>query len=151
MERLKSIAELTKLRETIRERYSRFKKAIALCGGPGCLAIGSEALKNAFERELRENHFDDEVRVIFGGCHGFCEQGPLSVIKPEGILYCRIKEENIASIVSETVIKGKVIESLLYEDPMTGKKFLYESDIPFYKAQNKMISGQNSLIDPVVI
>jgi NADH:ubiquinone oxidoreductase subunit F (NADH-binding)/(2Fe-2S) ferredoxin/NAD-dependent dihydropyrimidine dehydrogenase PreA subunit len=151
MERLKSIAELKELRETIGEHYSRFKMAIALCGGPGCLAIGSEALKNAFERELRENQLDDKVRVIFGGCHGFCEQGPLSVIKPEGILYCRIKEEDVASIVSETVIEGKVIESLLYEDPMTGKKILYESDIPFYKAQNKMISGQNALIDPVAI
>jgi NADH-quinone oxidoreductase subunit F len=133
------------------KRYSQFKKTIVLCGGTGCRAYGSEALRDAFQEELQRNNLDGKVRLMFSGCHGFCEQGPLVVIRPDGILYCGAKEEDIASVVSDTLIEGKIIESLLYEDPLTGEKITYEKDIPFYKAQKRIVFGQNGLIDPTVI
>ncbi len=151
MERLRSASDLEKLAKAIARQNDQFQMTVAICGGPGCLALGSEALKNSFESELRKNGLDDEIRVIFSGCHGFCEQGPLVVIRPDGICYCRVKEEDIASIVSETLIKGEVIDSLLYDDPVTGEKITYEKDIPFYKAQKRVLLGQNELIDPIVI
>jgi len=151
MARLRSAPELERLREDIVERNSRFKATITVCGGTGCRAYGSEALKQAFEHELRKRGLDDEIRLVFSGCHGFCERGPLVVIRPEGILYCRVKEEDATSIVSKTLVKGKVIDFLLYEDPVTGEKITYEKDIPFYKAQRRIIFGQNGLIDPTAI
>jgi len=151
VEKLRNIPELERLREAIVEKNSHFKMTISLCGGPGCLALGAESLKQAFERELRAKELDDKVRLTFSGCHGFCEQGPLVVIKPEGILYCQVKEKDVAHVVSETLIEGKVIDSLLYEDSATGEKITYEKDIPFYKVQKRLILSQNSSIDPTVI
>ena len=143
MEKLRNASELEELKEAIVKKNSQFRMTVALCGGPGCLALGSETLKNAFESELRKNNLDDKIRVIFSGCQGFCEQGPLVIINPEGILYCKVKEKDVASIVSDTLIKGEVIESLLYEDPATGEKITYEREIPFYKAQERALLGQN--------
>lgn len=151
MEKLKSVSELEKFREAIVEKNSRFKMTVSLCGGPGCLALGSESLKHIFNRELRERGLEDDVRLTFSGCQGFCEQGPLVVIKPEGILYCKVKEEDIAPIISETLIEGEIIKSLLYEDPVSDEKITYEKDIPFYKAQERILLEQNELIDPTVI
>jgi NADH:ubiquinone oxidoreductase subunit F (NADH-binding)/NAD-dependent dihydropyrimidine dehydrogenase PreA subunit/(2Fe-2S) ferredoxin len=151
MGRLTSISDLVKLREDIAKRNSRFKATITLCGGTGCRAYGSEDLRDSFEKELRKSDLDGEVRLMFSGCHGFCERGPLVIIRPEGILYCGVKEEDAPSIISETVVKGEVIDSLLYEDPVTGEKIAYEKDIPFYKAQKRIVFGQNGLLDPTVI
>jgi NADH:ubiquinone oxidoreductase subunit F (NADH-binding)/(2Fe-2S) ferredoxin len=151
MGKLRSASELGKLREDIAERDSRFKTTITICGGTGCRSYGSEELKQSFRRELQKRELSDEVRLIFSGCHGFCEQGPLVVIRPEGILYCKVKKEDVPSIISETLIKCKVIDSLLYEDPVTGEKITYEKDIPFYRAQRRIVFGQNGLIDPAVI
>jgi NADH-quinone oxidoreductase subunit F len=151
MGKLGSISELERLREDIIKRDSRFEVTIAICGGPGCHALGSEVLMESFKRELRAREMDDEVRLIFSGCHGFCERGPLLVINPEGILYCKVREEDVAPIISETLIKGEVIDSLLYEDPLTGEKITYEKDIPFYKSQKRILLERNELIDPTVI
>lgn len=151
MAKLKNTSELNKLRESIVEKNSQFEMNVTICGGTGCRANESEALKNAFERELSERELDDNIDLTFSGCHGFCELGPLVVIKPEGILYCQVKEKDVDRIVSETLIDGKIIDFLLYEDPVTGEKITYEKDIPFYKAQQRIILGQNGLIDPTVI
>ncbi len=151
MEKLRNASELEELKEAIVKKNSQFRMTVTLCGGTGCRAYGSEALKKAFQEELRKNDLDDKTRLMFSGCHGFCESGPLVVIRPDGILYCGVKEEDIATIVSETLIEGKAIESLLYEDPISGEKITYEKDIPFYKAQKRIIFGQNGSIDPTVI
>lgn len=149
--RIRSVSELESLRKSIREKNKRFSKTVTLCGGTGCRAEESEKLKNILEIELKNNNLENEVRFIFSGCHGFCEQGPIMVIKPEGITYCKVSDKDIAEIVSETLIKGNIIDSLLYKDPITEKKITFEKDIPFYKAQNRIIFGQNGLIDPTKI
>ncbi len=151
MEKLGNAYELEKLREVIASKNNQFKTTIALCGGTGCRAYGSELLKQALARELRRKALHNKVRLIFSGCHGFCEQGPLVVIRPQGILYCKVKERDIVPIISETLIKGEVLDSLLYEDPVTRKKITYEKDIPFYKVQKRIVFGQNGLIDPTKI
>jgi NADH-quinone oxidoreductase subunit F len=151
MERLQNIHDLERLRESIIEKNKTFEKTITLCGGTGCRAYGSESLKNAFECELQKNGLINKVRIIFSGCHGFCEQGPIVIIKPDGIFYCKVSEDDIAFIVSETLINGKIIDSLLYKDPVTEEKITYEKDIPFYKSQKRIIFSQNGSIEPTRI
>jgi len=151
MKRLESIQDLDKLREAIIKKNEAFERTVTLCGGTGWRAYGSESLSNIFKDKLQAKDMDEKIRLIFSGCHGFCEQGPLVVIRPEGILYCKVTEDDIDSIISETLINGKVIESLLYEDPITGDKITYEKDIPFYKAQKRIIFGQNGSLDPTKI
>jgi len=149
--KLRSISELERLREAIIKRNKQFKKTVTVCGGTACHAYGSESLKRVFKCGLQNRGLEDKVRLIFSGCHGFCEQGPLVVIRPEGVFYCKVRKEDVASIISKTLIEGKVINSLLYKDPVTGKRITYEKDIPFYKAQKRIVFGQNGLMDPTVI
>jgi NADH-quinone oxidoreductase subunit F len=97
---------------------------------------------------LKEQGLSDRVALLQTGCHGFCEQGPLLVIEPGNILYCRIKPEDTEKIVSETVGKGRIIEELLYTNPVTGKKIEKEGDVEFYKGQTREILAQNKEINP---
>ena len=150
MKRLESIGDLDKLRESIIEKNKCYQKTITICGGPGCHAIGSEDLRTSFERELNERGLSDKIRLIFSGCHGFCEQGPLAVIRPSGILYCKLKVGDIAPIITETLVDDKIIDSLLYEDE-NGNKIVYEKDVPFYKSQKRLLMEQQELVNPAII
>ena len=80
MKKLVNIQDLNELRESIIEKNKRYHRTITICGGPGCHAIGSEDLRATFEQEIKKRGLEDRIRLIFSGCHGFCEQGPLAVI-----------------------------------------------------------------------
>ena len=88
------------------------------------------------------------VDVRRTGCHGFCERGPIIVIHPEEICYFNIEPKDVPEIISETIKEKKVVERLLYTDPTTNEKIIHESDIPFYKYQERIVFGSNSKIDP---
>ncbi len=151
MKKLRSVLELEKLRKSIIEKNNKFEKIVTVCGGPGCSTCGSETIKKRFLLELQKNNLTKKVKLVYSGCHGFCEQGPIVVIRPNGIFYPKITPENVADIVSETIAGDRVIPELLYEDPVTGKRIVYEKDIAFYKAQNRTLIAQNELLDPSVI
>jgi NADH-quinone oxidoreductase subunit F len=101
------------------------------------------------EIERRELQINVELKET--GCHGFCERGPVVVIRPKRIFYQRVKPEDIPEIISETVLNGNIIERLLYVDPVTNEKIVYEADVPFYKRQTRNILGVNGEIDPTNI
>jgi NADH-quinone oxidoreductase subunit F len=91
------------------------------------------------------------VDIRLTGCHGFCEQGPLVVIQPKGVFYRQVKVKDVPEIMSETIGEGKVIDRLLYAHPQTEEKIVCEHDVPFYKLQERLIMGDNGLIDPTSI
>jgi NADH:ubiquinone oxidoreductase subunit F (NADH-binding)/(2Fe-2S) ferredoxin/NAD-dependent dihydropyrimidine dehydrogenase PreA subunit len=99
-------------------------------------------------RELADQGLEGQVRLCVTGCHGFCEQGPVMVIEPGNILYCRVTPEDVWEIVSQTVANGLVVEHLLYTEPVTGHKLRTEAEIPFYRAQERRILSQNRMVDP---
>jgi len=94
---------------------------------------------------------ETNIDVRATGCHGFCERGPLVVIRPESIFYQRVSVEDVLEIISETVLKGNIIDRLLYTDPNTGKKVIYEHEVPFYRKQKRLVFGNNGYIDPAII
>lgn len=151
MKKLQSALELEKLRKTIIKRNNNFKKIVTVCGGTGCHAYGCGDIRERFADQLAKKKLTKKVRLIFSGCHGFCEQGPIVVIRPEGVFYPKVKPENVPDIVSETIMEDRVISELLYKDPSTGKKITYEKDIPFYKSQKRVVFGQNGMIEPTKI
>jgi len=114
---------------------------------------GSEKVWEAFQDEIVRKgvkaSLNMDVKVT--GCHGFCEKGPLVVIRPQGIFYVRVKVEDVPEIVTETIIGGKIIERLLYTDPQSGEKIEHEHDVPFYKNQYRLILGLNGDLDPFQI
>jgi NADH-quinone oxidoreductase subunit F len=106
---------------------------------------------DAFKRVLQDQSKGNGINIRVTGCHGFCERGPLVVIYPQKILYQRVKPEDARTIFEETILNGKVIESLLYDHPTTGKRIVHEEEVPFYQKQMRIIFGNNGSIDPTRI
>ncbi len=149
--RLTRSSELEKLRQSILQKIDPNKPCISVCAGTACRAAGAEAVVNAFMDEVEKREIQINVELKETGCHGFCEQGPLLVIRPKRIFYRHVKPEDVSEIISETVLKGNIIERLLYVDPATGEKIIYEPDVPFYKRQIRTIFGANGEVDPTKI
>jgi NADH:ubiquinone oxidoreductase subunit F (NADH-binding)/(2Fe-2S) ferredoxin len=147
MPRLSSPAELEKLRQKILSKRDPNKRCITICSGTGCHAYGSEKVNAAFAEEIKRQKLKAEVDIRRTGCHGFCERGTLVVIYPEEICYVNVQPEDAAEVV-QSIKDNKVINRLLYVDPTTGKKVIHESEIPFYKYQNRIVFGNNKRIDP---
>jgi NADH-quinone oxidoreductase subunit F len=151
MSRLNSAQELENFRKSIVSRRNVNKPCIAICAGTGCLAYGCLDLVAAFRNEVEKRGLQDKVEVRATGCPGFCERGALLTIYPQGIFYQRVKIEDIPEIISETILKGKILDRLLYADPNTGERFVKEDDIPFYKRQQRLLLDNNNKIDPTSI
>ena len=148
MNRLSSLKELEALRESIVQNRDPAKRCITICGGTGCVAMFSGNVIAAFREEIEKHGLSSTVDLRVTGCRGFCERGPHVVIHPEDTLYQRVKEKDVAQIISETIINGKTIDRLLYVDPETRRKVVKESEIPFYVKQKRLLLASNSRIDP---
>ena len=148
MPRLQDANELKTERERILNFQQQFAATVLICGGTGCQATRSTAVIEALEKQLQSQGLAEKVLVRITGCHGFCEQGPIMVLEPEGILYCRLSPEDCRDIVSHTIKKGEVLERLLYQDPVSGQRITKEKDIPFYRDQDRILLSFNRLVDP---
>jgi len=147
--RLQSRKDLRELRDSIQfARRDIDKRLVSLCSGSGCAAYGTAKVHQALLDELAKKGMENDVEVKLTGCHGFCEKGPIMVIRPEGIFYAQVKEENIPEIVQKTIKNREIVDSLIFKDPATGEKIIYEHDIPFYRLQERIIFGENGMIDP---
>jgi NADH-quinone oxidoreductase subunit F len=143
--------QLDRIRTEILESRLPQKRLITVCGGTGCHAYGCLSVAQGFRDEIQRQNLEDSVDVKTTGCHGFCERGPIVVIQPEGIFYQRVQLKDIRDIVSETIINKKIVDRLLYVDPRIEEKIVLEKEVPFYKKQNRIIFGNNGLIDPADI
>jgi NADH-quinone oxidoreductase subunit F len=151
MKKIKSAKELESFRESQRAARDPKKPCIVICAGTGCLAYGTQKLIDNFRAEIAKQKLEGKVDVRTSGCHGFCERGPLVVIHPKGIFYQRVKVDDAAEIIAKTVLADEIIDRLVYRDPVTKEKILYEHDVPFYKKQTRLIFGMNGQIDPTSI
>jgi NADH:ubiquinone oxidoreductase subunit F (NADH-binding)/(2Fe-2S) ferredoxin len=148
MTRINSPAELEKFRKDIISKRDPKKPCIAVCTGTGCLALGAAKVVAAIKEQLKKQGLEGKVDLKEPGCPGFCERGPLIVIHPEEICYLRVQPTDAEEIVSQTILAKKIIDRLLYVDPVTGEKIVHESEIPFYKNQKRHLLGNNIKIDP---
>ncbi len=150
MARISAPADLSALRARLVAASDPNRPCITVCGGTGCRVYGSERVWNAFRDEMVRQGVTATLAfdVKVTGCHGFCEKGPLVVIRPQGILYARVKVEDVPEIVAETAVGGKIVERLLYADPQSGDKIEHEHDVPFYKHQYRLILNLNGELDP---
>jgi NADH-quinone oxidoreductase subunit F len=143
-----SVADIESFAQQVRTGDSKAPKSVRVCIGTGCAAKGSRRLYELFLEAARESSQDVRVEAKRVGCHGFCERGPIVVVQPGDILYQRVEEPDVAEIFRETVLGGRVLQRLLYEDPDTGKKAQRADEIPFYKVQQRIVLANNGLIDP---
>lgn len=151
MPRINSAAELETLRKDILTRKDPAKPAIAICAGAGCHGLGNGGVIRAFKEEIEKQGLADAVDVRATGCHGLCEQGPNVVIYPEEIYYVKVTPEDVPDIVKATVQGKRVVDRLVYADPISGAKAVHLNEIPFYKYQNRNLISHNTRIDPTSI
>jgi len=148
--RLESVKELALLRyDAVVKREAQSKK-ILVCLGPGCLAGGSEQILAEFKIQLKKKKIKGVKleAVKQTGCQGLCARGPLVTIEPEGIMYTKVRKPDVAEIVESTLIKGEVVEKLLYSEPQDKKKKIpHYKDIPFYSGQTKIALRNVGRID----
>ena len=122
---------------------------VLICGGTGCTSSGSHKLMEHFEKALKDKGLEEEVKVIRTGCFGLCEMGPVVVVYPEGAFYARVKDENVEEIVSEHLMKGRVVTSLLYHDKTTAHNAVTSLEkVDFYKKQMRVALRNCGVIDP---
>ena len=120
---------------------------VLICGGSACSSSGSNNITAEFKKELEAAGLAGKVEVLQTGCLGFCEQGPIVKIMPQGTFYVHVKIEDVKEIVSEHLVKGRVVGRLCY-DPAQAKDPHAEANIPFYKKQFRIVLRNCGVINP---
>ena len=121
---------------------------LLLCGGTGCHASGSLDVKEALQREITKQGLDHEIRIIETGCNGFCAQGPVLLVQPEGIFYQKLQADDIPFLVEEHFLKGRPVKKLFYKEPASAETIPGMNDIPFYAKQKLIVLRNRGQIDP---
>ena len=121
---------------------------ILVCGGTGCTSNHSGEIINALNAELKAQHLDEEVKVVMTGCFGLCAKGPIMVVYPEGAFYHSVTVEDVKEIVSEHLLKGRIVKRLLHTEDTTNEKVLSLNDTEFLKKQVRVALYNCGVIDP---
>ena len=121
---------------------------ILVCGGTGCVAANSKEIIDEFNLQLKKFGLENEAKVIQTGCFGLCALGPIVVVYPEGSFYAETKAENVAEIVEEHILKGRVVERLLYKETVKEDSIASLNDTGFYKKQLRISLRNCGVIDP---
>lgn len=120
---------------------------LMVCTGTGCVAGGAFRIREALEREIARHELKDEVSLVITGCNGFCGQGPLLVVQPDGIFYGFLKPDDIPFLVQEHLLKGRPVKKLMFT-PEKKEPIPLVSDIPFFKKQLLICLRNKGIIDP---
>ena len=123
------------------------QRTVFVCQGTGCVSGKSIEITNALEKAVKEAGLSD-VKVDFTGCHGFCEQGPIAIINPEGVFYTHVTVEDATEIVESHLRDGNPVERLFYKDPITGEAIPLYKDIKFYSKQDRIILRNCGRLNP---
>ena len=121
---------------------------VLVCGGTGCTSSGSAVIIDEFEKSLKENGLDKEVKVIKTGCFGLCALGPVVVVYPEGSFYSMVKPEDVEEIVTEHLLKGRIVKRLLYDETVEDDTIKSLNEVDFYKKQLRIALRNCGVIDP---
>lgn len=151
IQRLSSIEEFNTWQASLVADRKPQQRGVRVCDGAGCRALGSQKVLAEIQRQLQRTSLEIPIQVVGTGCPGFCECGPLITIDPEQISYQRVQPKDVTEIVQQTLLDGKVIDRLLYRDPLTGELIEHEPDLPFYSKQKRMLLDLNGRIDPTRI
>ena len=124
---------------------------VLICGGTGCTSSGSAKLMESFEQNLKKYELDQEVKIVKTGCFGLCALGPVVIVYPDGTFYSRVAESDVEEIVSEHLLKGRIVERLEYKDvsdEMKGKVDVSLNDTKFYRSQMRIALRNCGVINP---
>ncbi len=130
------------------EVIQNMKNRILVCSGTGCIANGAQDVLNKFNELGAKAEFQNCFHTIQTGCHGFCDQGVLVVMTDKNITYTKVTAEDVEEIINQHVVKGEIVERLLYRDINTGEIKKSNEEINFYAKQTKSLFANCGKIDP---
>ncbi|WP_300383682.1 NADH-quinone oxidoreductase subunit NuoF [Clostridium sp.] len=162
MEKIKSYNELKlfhkECKKLLKLRYSdeydekenklENKIEILVCGGTGCKSSRADEIVSNLKDEIIKNNLAHKVSVNMTGCFGFCEKGPIIKVVPDNTFYVSVSPEDAPDIIKEHIIKGNVLERLLYEEPTIKAKVKKQEEMNFYKKQKRIALRNCGVIDP---
>ena len=124
---------------------------ILVCAGAACVSSGCRQIRDAVVNKIIEQGLQNEIKVIETGCVGACDLGPLALVYPEGVLYQKLKPEDAEEIVTEHLLKGRIVERLLYKEPVTTKAIPSMKEMDFFRDQVKIVLRNCGVINPMNI
>ena len=128
------------------------RSQVLICGGTGCTSSGSKKIQEEFRAQIEKNDLQGEIKLVQTGCFGLCALGPIVIVYPEGTFYSSVQPEDVKEIVEEHLLKGRVVERLVYNETSAPKEDITEgvslSDTDFYKAQHRVALRNCGVIDP---
>ncbi len=156
---MKSLDELAKIKENrravlkIREGVpSATEKAhVMMCGGAGCISSKCLDVVDAMKEALSKNGIADQVQIILTGCMGPCDMGPVAIVYPDATFYRRLKPKDAEAIVEEHIMKGNLVQRLMYRSPGAKEPTPKVDDIDLFAKQRKVVLRNNFYIDPTSI
>ena len=125
-----------------------YRSHVLICGGTGCTSSGSAKIEEALRAEIEKNGLSSEVQVVKTGCFGLCALGPIMIVYPEGTFYSMVKPEDIPEIVSEHLLKGRIVSRLVYQETVTDGGIKSLNDTDFYKNQHRIALRNCGVINP---
>ena len=125
-----------------------YRSHVLVCGGTGCTSSGSQRIIDRLEKEIAANGLAEEVGVVKTGCFGLCALGPIMIVYPEGTFYSMVQEDDIPEIVSEHLLKGRVVRRLLYDETTKTEKIIPLNETNFYKKQHRVALRNCGVINP---
>ncbi len=118
------------------------------CGGTGCTSSGSQKVLQEFNEQLKAKGLEKEVKVVQTGCFGLCALGPVVIVYPEGSFYSMVKPEDVEEIVTEHLLKGRIVKRLLYEETVEEESIKSLNEVDFYKKQQRIALRNCGVINP---
>ena len=125
-----------------------YRAHVLVCGGTGCTSSGGAQLIDEFEAQLAANGLDKEVKVVKTGCFGLCALGPVVVVYPEGAFYSQVTKEDVSEIVTEHLLKGRIVKRLVYQETIEEDSIKSLNEVPFYKKQLRIALRNCGVINP---
>ena len=145
---MKSLTELHEIRNEALNQSNLFRAQVLICGGTGCTSSGSKPIQAEFEKQLKLNGLDKEVKLVETGCFGLCALGPVVVVYPEGAFYSRVNVKDVSEIVTEHLLNGRVVKKLLYSETIEGDNIKSLNETAFYGKQKRVALRNCGAINP---
>ena len=125
-----------------------YRSHVLVCGGTGCTSSGSQQIIQTLKEELKKNRLQNEVAVVKTGCHGLCAEGPVMIVYPEAVFYSKVRPEDVEEIVSEHLLKGRIVERLVYHEAQAPEGIKSLNETTFYKKQHRLALRNCGVINP---
>ena len=126
-----------------------YRSNVLVCGGTGCTSSHSEQIIEKLQEEIKAQGLEKEVNVIRTGCFGLCALGPIMVVYPEGAFYSRVTPEDVPEIVSEHLLKGRIVKRLLYQETVVDDNTTKSlNETTFYAKQMRIALRNCGVINP---